>query len=457
MKKTKIKHKNSNSIDTVMTKITSVFLTLLLTVFLFYTGNKGFVDIQNAKYKAFMLLCGGYILIALICIIEGALIGAIKIPSFKSIFKGLTSLQKTTLLYLVFTWISAIISSHFPETIVGATRYEGALTITIYCVVFLLVSCYGKIDKFMIWLFSSVSLIFGAICIIQLFDVNIFNLYPEGYKYSDAYVAYPGAYLGTIGNVDLVAAFLCLTIPIVSTSLIKLKGKIKLLLLMPLATLVFVLIKMNVLAGLVGVFIGTLMIIPIVFIKEHKHKIIYIFSVIGTGLIGLLLVYVVDLPFELLHQIHEMMHGSVSETFGSGRIHIWKCVISDLPNHFWFGSGPDTMVYTELEPFKRYDATLNSMIVSGIDVAHNEYLNVLSQQGIFAFVVYIAIVTCSIYKWIKMPFENMTSKIFGSALLCYFIQAFFGFSMCMTAPFFWVTLGLFDKSLKGEEIICGRK
>lgn len=441
----------------LVVKITSCFMITLLTIFLFYTGNNGFTDIQNAKYKAFLLLCGGYVIISLICVIEGALIGATKIPSLKNMFNKITCLQKLALLYLLFVWISALVSTHFPETIIGVTRHEGVLTITIYCMIFLLISIYGKIGKYMIWLLSIVSLVFGGICIIQLLDINVFNLYPEGYKYSDAYIAYSGSYLGTIGNVDLVAAFLCLDIPIIGVTTVKLKQKTKLLLLLPLMVVLYVLVKINVLAGIVGIIIGALIIVPIVFLKTKKQKIIYTSSVIIMGLVGLTFTYIVDLPFELLHQIHEILHGNISETFGSGRIHIWKCVISDLPNHFWFGSGPDTMVYAELEPFKRYDPTLNSMIVSGIDVAHNEYLNILSQQGIFAFVAYMALVICTVFQWVKIPIENITAKILGSALLCYFIQALFGFSMCMTAPFFWVTLGLFDKSLKGEEIICGRK
>ena len=70
MKKNVIKHTKSNSIDNVICKVTSAFIMLLLTIFLFYTGNNGFTDIQNAKYKAFLLLCCGYVLIALICVFE---------------------------------------------------------------------------------------------------------------------------------------------------------------------------------------------------------------------------------------------------------------------------------------------------------------------------------------------------------------------------------------------------
>ena len=35
--------------------------------------------------------------------------------------------------------------------------------------------------------------------------------------------------------------------------------------------------------------------------------------------------------------------------------------------------------------------------------------------------------------------------VLGTMLLCYFIQAFFGFSMIMTAPYAYIVLALFDK------------
>lgn len=455
------KQKNSNiakcSNKSIFEKITTVFLWLLLTIFLFGTGESGFVDIQTLKYKLFLWICGGYVVTSFLFLFEGMLIGAIKVPSLKESLRSVTMLQKCVLIHLIITWISAVVSEYFPETVIGATRHEGALTITIYGLCFLLVSRCGTINKSLVWLLCGALFLFGVICVLHLNDINALDLYPEGYKYSDAYKAYSGAYVGTIGNVDLVASFLCLAIPMLIVMVIRISTPAKYLVLIPLAVIFYVLIKMNVLAGIVGVFVGLILLIPIVCPTSRKTRLIYMASVFVTGICGLTALYFFDLKFELLHQIHEMMHGNISETFGSGRIYIWKSVMQDVPNHFLFGSGPDTMVYAGIEPFKRYDQTLNSMIVSGIDIAHNEYLNVLSQQGIFAFISYVFLVIYAIFKWIKAPVGNLYVKILGSALLCYFIQAFFSFSMCITAPFFWVTLGLFDKSLKGEEQICGRK
>ena len=47
----------------------------------------------------------------------------------------------------------------------------------------------------------------------------------------------------------------------------------------------------------------------------------------------------------VFHELHSIMHGEISTTFGSGRIHIWEQVLSAVPEHLLFGTGPDTMLY----------------------------------------------------------------------------------------------------------------
>lgn len=53
-------------------------------------------------------------------------------------------------------------------------------------------------------------------CLLSLWQLaggNPLGLYPNGLSYSDAGTAYSGAYLGTIGNTDLLAAVMCVAVP----------------------------------------------------------------------------------------------------------------------------------------------------------------------------------------------------------------------------------------------------
>ena len=168
-------------------------------------------------------------------------------------------------------------------------------------------------------------------------------------------------------------------------------------------------------------------------------------SLAGFFALALAVLYCVDFG-GVFHELLSIMHGEISTTFGSGRIHIWEQVLSAVPEHFLFGTGPDTMLYGGLEAFTRYDEALGGTVVAQIDVAHNEYLNILYHQGIFAAMAYLGALVAAAKKWLRDSGRNALVAVLGTMLLCYSIQAFFGFSMIMTAPYFYLTLALFDKS-----------
>lgn len=414
------------------------------TLFLLYPGTQGFGGITAVKYRMFLIICGGYAALMLFFLAERTLVSGKKHRSLKAVLKETNWTQRFLALYLLLTWLSALLSPYFPETVIGVSRYEGALTISIYVVCFFLVRAYGRIDRVLITVFGAAVTLFDLLCILQLYGGNPFALYPEGYSYADAGVAYSGAYLGTIGNVDLVAAFFCLAIPAFWATLLRSHERKRYYLIVPLALSLFVLVKMNVLAGFVGVFAGGaisyVVIAPVG--ETHRRALAAAFFCLVVGSLAAL--YCVDFG-GVFHELHSIMHGEISTTFGSGRIHIWEQVLSAVPEHLLLGTGPDTMLYGGLEAFSRYDESLGGTIIGRIDVAHNEYLNILYHQGIFALIAYLGALFSAAKKWLTDSARSMRSAVLGTMLLCYGIQAFFSFSMVMTAPYFYLTLALFDK------------
>lgn len=430
--------------STIFSRITDAYLILMATIYLLYIGGSGFAGITGEKYHLFLLLCGGYAAIMLLLLAENAIVSA-KHIQLRATLKNTGLTQRLIAVYLLLTWVSTLISPYFPQTIVGVSRYEGALTITIYCLCFFLVCAYGRISKPLIAAFVAAVTLFDLLCIVQLYGGNPFTLYPVGYCYADAGTAYSGAYLGTIGNVDLVAAFFCLAIPAFWAAMLRSRDWQRWLLSVPLALSLFVLVKMNVLAGFVGVFAGGaisyVVIAPVG--ETHRRALAAAFFCLVVGSLAAL--YCFDFG-GVFHELHSIMHGEISTTFGSGRIHIWEQVLSAVPEHFLFGTGPDTMLYGGLEAFTRYDESLGGTIIGRIDVAHNEYLNILYHQGIFALAAYLGALAAAAKKWLRDSGRNARVAVLGTMLLCYGIQAFFGFSMIMTAPYFYLTLALFDKS-----------
>ncbi len=108
--------------------------------------------------------------------------------------------------------------------------------------------------------------VFGAAmslcCLLALWQLaggNPLGLYPKGLAYSDAGTAYSGAYLGTIGNTDLLAAVMCVAVPAFFYGAWKLR---RCWLLVPLTLCVTVSVRMNVSAGLLGTAAG-LVLLPL--------------------------------------------------------------------------------------------------------------------------------------------------------------------------------------------------
>lgn len=428
-----------------LNRITNAFLLFVCTLFLLYPGANGFGGIVSSKYNMFLLSCGGYVFLMLFLIAVSVLFSPKKKKRILAAFNSTGWTQRFLAIYLLLTWLSALLSPYFPETLIGSSRYEGALTITIYVVCFFLVRAYGQINKTLVATFGTAVTLFDLLCIIQIYGGNPFTLYPTGYGYADAGIAYSGAYLGTIGNVDLVAAFFCLAIPAFWATMLISRDQQRWLLMIPLVLSLFVLIKMNVLAGFVGILVGTVASAVVIIPMSASARRIVARALVSLLILALVSLYCFDFG-GILHEFHSILHGNLSGSFGSGRLHIWEQVLKAVPEHLLFGTGPDTMLYGGLEAFTRYDEALNSTIVARIDVAHNEYLNILYHQGIFALAAYLGALIAAAKKWIAESKCNAQAAILGTMLLCYSIQAFFGFSMIITAPYFYLTLALFDKN-----------
>lgn len=431
--------------------ITQAYIILLMTAFLFFTGAKGYADITLSKFLAFSLLSCTYVVSMAVASIAAARV--CRPLSAVALLKKLSWPQRAALLYLSVTWISAFASPYWPETVLGASRYEGAFTITLYVLCFLLVAAYGEADRLLLWALVAAVTLESLLCIVQLAGKNPFGLYPKGYSYFDAGKAYGGEYLGTLGNTDLMAAFYCLAVPILSYGMACMKGVRRLALLAAFALSSYTLVRISVMAGFVGVAAGLLLALPMGF-REKRTRLICAAALAGLLLAALLAVYIADPPVGMPHEIHNILHGDFDSSFGSGRIHIWKEAAAAAVTRPLLGFGPDTMINGGVEPFTRYDAELGIKIVAMIDTAHNEYLNIWYHQGILALGAYIWLLVLLAKRWTAAAPADGAALALGAGIIGYCAQAFFGFSMCITAPFFWTALGLLARRIdpaKGKE------
>ena len=166
--------------------------------------------------------------------------------------------------------------------------------------------------------------------------------------------------------------------------------------------------------------------------------------IIAVSAAGVLALYFYDgFGGGFLQQAHELLHGRWDDTFGSNRLFIWRQCWALAGETPWFGGGPDTLGLRGLEGFSRYNEATGSVVAASIDVAHNEYLNILVNQGAFALAAYLTAIGASLVRWWRSP-GSRARAIAGAAALFYLIQAFFGISMFLTAPYLWIALAVLN-------------
>lgn len=426
--------------------LTNLLLGIALSVYILFPGTNGYETIQNGKYELFYLIFGGYLVLMILFTLEFILIRQIALPHFNQLWKNATFCEKLIFAYWLLTLVSTLLSPYGQETLLGLSRNEGFLTQTIYCGTFLCVTHFAKPKVWMMHLFALVMTLFCSICLLQMQGRNPLGLYPEGTDYFGANVDYPGIYLGTTGNADLTAALLCLAIPALVMWLILGKQRNRFWAVVPMGLCVVTLVQADIKAGLVGTVFGMALVFPVVLpVKQGYRKWLWIMLGI-LMLFGLWYGYTNHRTWGLAYELREVLHGNFDSSFGSGRIGIWKDILERVPERLAFGYGPDTMAAAQISHYSRIIDGVEIPLI--IDVAHNEYLNILYHQGIFALLVYLLALGHSFVTWIICGSKDTVSAICGGAILCYCVQAFFGFSMCQTAILFWLAWAVLNRRLQ---------
>lgn len=164
----------------------------------------------------------------------------------------------------------------------GDGRCEGMLIQILYAAIFVLLSIKIKFERKLIYIVSFTLLLMNAVAVVQLFGYNIFWLYPNGTMYNEDYF---GVFYSTIGNIDVLGSFYCLTVPAVLAGFVLLENRTreKILLLCSAVTSVFVIIEINVSACLLAFCILFVIFIPIFMIKGRAPKTLLLLGLLSLG------------------------------------------------------------------------------------------------------------------------------------------------------------------------------
>ena len=144
-----------------------------------------------------------------------------------------------------------------------------------------------------------------------------------------------------------------------------------------------------------------------------------------------------------IYQVRELLHGNFQDEFGTYRGFVWSRTFRILKENTPFpqlliGSGPDTFV-DRFGPFQEESKAVLNIIY---DKAHNEYLQVVICQGILGLGAYLLFLGAVLKNAVKRAFTDPLLLACMLACVSYLVQAFFSISLPISAPVFWILLGV---------------
>ena len=547
-----IRNRQSNQLS----KATSILIIILVFIFPLFLGSGKYTTITSDKAKFFFIVMAAY-LVAILLIRIYAMSKGARLNRPNDMLTNLNIADWALLAYLLFMLVSTIISSHPGVAFLGETeRYDGMLSQSLYICLFFCVSRFYRPAMRETIAMLAGALIVCIIGILQYHGADIFSLFPY-----DDYVDHLGQsdftgrnipFRTTIGNINILAVYLGMTILIAAMLFVHRGGKaghaikgnkgnkgsdvrkggelrdIKkrnaldvlciltlgsgfyLISLTPSEAAIFGLLAafifslpfvfecsrtlmrfsviiivcglagmlrmlsvldglLSILPWLIVIVIGLLFLLACLILIK-KNKVTFIKKKLGIVVMVAVVLLSLAAPEFLgrnpengmLFEAREILHGNVDESFGTGRLFIWKNSLEMVKERPLFGSGPDTFGYH----FNAYYP--GDRLEIEYDKAHNEYLQILVCNGILGLLAYLIFVFYSLFSGYKAtlrrldyylePLKKNEAKTgleigknrvmqillpaFIGSVIFYLAQAFFGIATPITSVPFFLTLGM---------------
>lgn len=397
------------------------------------------------------------------------------------------------------SWASQLNASDELVVWKGALRHEGLETHLFYAAIFLVMSFIRPRIKVLLRLCGVTLLAFFAIVLMQYAGLNPLNLFPGQLSIRTNY-----EFQGTIGNIDMVSGYLCLTVPLLLGGFV-LQEKADFFLLLSGLCGVMLQLMMEVQSGLIALMGGLgLLAILLLTRPETRWQILTIYGgvlmLVSTrallGLPWLEKTAEIVFPYQLsavkalialagvlcwigagffhrrpckavsgkatlllalafillcfaavyflpltqsaggLWELQQVLRGNVQDSYGSYRLGVWRHTLNFSRSNRMFGSGPDTFYYV----MKNYQTSFGIHLPETFDNPHNEYLAILSNNGLPAVLLYLTTMGTLIFCCIRA--RRRESLILSGAVILFMVQGFFSFSICLVTPMFWAVCGM---------------
>ena len=499
----------SNKEENILSKITNIYILIIIILFPLLVDKTGFFKILECKYKYFLIISISYILISTIIYIYYLITKRIKIIK-------ITTIQKLAILFLICNIISYLISPFLKTNniLIGEGRKEGLLVSILYILTFICISYFGNFKKKYILYFSISSILINLIAILQFIGFNPLNMYQEGIGTHNV------SFMATIGNIDTISALYTILLSISFTAYILiednkkyentihllslfmgsfilgiidvtsgklafivtimlvlpllLKNNIRLskllkciaIILLSLVTNIIINVEYHYDIGRLGfypkfniiVFLYLIIIITLYLLSYKVEKLKYNIKNIKIKtkkyykilliiiLIGIITIFIIPFKSGFLYEIHELLHLNFNDNFGTYRIFLWKRTLPMIKDYPLFGSGPDTFALRFMPLYTKDIMSIGPLTIN--DTAANIYLTMIINLGLVGTLTYVLFLINQLITGLKKKTDY--SIVLLISILCYMVQSFFNLSVVIVSPIFWTLMGIHHLSIEKE-------
>jgi len=168
----------------------------------------------------------------------------------------------------------------------------------------------------------------------------------------------------------------------------------------------------------------------------------------GIIVLAILVIYFIDIPFSMLHEIHQLLHGNFDDEFGTYRIFLWKRAITLVKDHPIIGTGPDTFAVRFMPKYYQDVAALGELRIN--DTAANVYLTMLVNIGMICIFAYLSFIILLIKNALKTKDKYVLVLLISA--ICYLAQDFFNLWVVIVTPVFWVLLAILLQAIKNKSL-----
>lgn len=360
-------------------RITDIYIYALLLIFPLWVGFDGYANITYWKFAFYAALTAVWAVLLIFFALRE-----------REIDCGGVRFAVLAAALLAWCALSAAVSPYSPGLLGG--RHDGLGVCALYALTACGCALFGRWRRGYAHALGISVALCCAVALFQLVGIDPLRLYPDGMGYYDGGTLYNGRFLGTIGNTNLLGAFLALASPILAFTAIEKRGA-ELWLLLPAALGAATAALASSEAALVGLALAAAagILYYVNYYRGRRAALICLAAEIILAAAALAWVYFAAPSSGTLHELSELLHGRVSGEFGSHRIDIWREALRLFAERPLTGGGPGSFALRSTLEFTRYVPETGQTFHTLADNAHSELLSMLADTGLPGAALWLAL------------------------------------------------------------------